>query len=114
MQFHPVPPARRQSQPLVAQQFLEQRKSLKLPISSLAVGMPGIEPPTPPKRRVSIASDPVTVAHCPGGYDNQGFEGSLHPRRKVRILIIKTKTNSNADVGLIRYLQYLNIQHMKI
>lgn len=35
----------------------------------------------PPKRRVSIASDPVTPAGGVGGYDNHGYD--LHSRRKV-------------------------------
>ncbi|XP_026461632.1 sodium/hydrogen exchanger 9B2 [Ctenocephalides felis] len=64
--------------------------------------MPGTEPPTPPKRRVSIASDPVSVAHCPsgpGGYDNPAFEGSLHPRRKISGV---SQHSTHEDIGPVR------------
>lgn len=38
-----------------------------------------LQPPADPKRRVSMASDPVSEQRL--GYDNLGYD--LHPRRKV-------------------------------
>lgn len=42
-----------------------------------------------PKRRVSIASDPVMAGHV-GGYDNLGYD--LHSRRKVsQVRLVRRK-----------------------